>query len=143
MSVIADIKNRLTALADEAHPDLIDEFSRQTIIEMMKLVTRNLTARYPKIQKGAEKVMGGQILDYEAKKIRNVAISEGIGIGRQEGIGIGRQEGIGIGRQDALLKSIQNLMTNAKWTSEQAMDNLGIPQSDRTVLNDILNSKIQ
>ncbi|MBR4084957.1 MAG: hypothetical protein IKK33_11825 [Lachnospiraceae bacterium] len=42
----------------------------------------------------------------------------------------GREEGIRVGREEGLRQSICNLMTNLKLTSRQAMEALGIPQSE-------------
>ena len=42
------------------------------------------------MKKEVEEIMGGQILNYEAKEIRNSGIREGISIGKEAG----RQEGI-------------------------------------------------
>lgn len=75
----------------------------------------------------------------ETKKARKEGLEEGrqkgleIGIqeGREKGIEQGRQEGREKGRQEGqretLLETINNLMTNMKWTAEQAMAAMGIP----------------
>ncbi len=42
----------------------------------------------------------------------------------------GREEGIRVGREESLRQSICNLMENLKLTSRQAMEALGIPQSE-------------
>lgn len=49
---------------------------------MMKKVIENLTARYHEIGRGVLDIMGGKVLEYEAKTIRN----QDIEIGRIEGI---------------------------------------------------------
>ena len=56
-------------------------------------------------------IMGGQILEYEAKTIRN--------------------EGLEKGRMDAILKSVRALMAKKGWTSNEAMDALDVAPGDR------------
>jgi hypothetical protein len=46
-------------------------------------------------------------------------------------VALGRAEGKAEGRQDALLSSIKNLMASMKFTAEQAMNALGIPQDEQ------------
>lgn len=46
------------------------------ILEMMEKTSYNLNKKRPNIQKGVEKIMGGKILDYPAKAIRNAGRSE-------------------------------------------------------------------
>jgi hypothetical protein len=41
-----------------------------------------------------------------------------------------REEGIRVGREESLRQSICNLMANLRLTSRQAMEALGIPQSE-------------
>jgi hypothetical protein len=63
----------------------IDEFTKKTIMDMSERVLENIARSYENIRKGVGTIMGGKILDYEAKRIRN----EGINEGRSEGIIIG------------------------------------------------------
>ena len=51
-------------------------------MDMSERVLENIARSYENIRKGVGTVMGGKILDYEAKRIRN----EGINEGRSEGI---------------------------------------------------------
>lgn len=53
-------------------------------------VLEGLTVKRQKVQRGVKKVMGGQVLEYEAKTI----LKSGIEIGRKDGIEIGRKNGI-------------------------------------------------
>ena len=58
-------------LSDCAGAGIISEYVKGTIIAMSKKVLEALTVKYSKVQEGVGKIMGGQILDYEAKRIRN------------------------------------------------------------------------
>ena len=51
--------------------DIINEFTRRAIIDMTKEVARHLAERYTNVKKGVESIMGGKILNYEAKDILN------------------------------------------------------------------------
>lgn len=55
----------------------IDEYTRRTIITMMRKVALPLAKDYRKVRKGVTSVMGGKILNYEAKTIRNEGRAEG------------------------------------------------------------------
>ena len=62
------IMNELERLQDTGE---IDEFTRRAIIDMTKEVTRHLASKYKNVKEGVESIMGGKILDYEAKDILN------------------------------------------------------------------------
>ena len=50
---------------------IISEYAKGTIIAMAKKVLEALAKKYSKVQEGVGKIMGGKILDYEAKRIRD------------------------------------------------------------------------
>jgi len=69
------IHNRLQNGNEEG---LIDEYTRCTLMDMSKKVVRSLLgSKYPKVRKGVEEAMGGNILEYEAKTILNKGKKEG------------------------------------------------------------------
>ena len=67
----------------------IDEYTRQCIMDMTKKIVEYVTEKYENIKEGIGEVMGGKILNYEAKDIYNAGKSEGIQLGRSEGIRLG------------------------------------------------------
>ena len=75
------IKNRLEDLCLQGE---INEFTRQVILDMSLKVLEHLAKNYKEIQKGVKSVMGGKILDYEAKRILNRGIEQGISKGKFE-----------------------------------------------------------
>ena len=95
ISLFRDINSRLEALIPEdpneeaADYGQMDEYTYKTLIEMSKNVLDHVAEKHEKIRKGVGEVLRGQILEYEAKKIRN----EGIQIGEDRGIRIGRLQG--------------------------------------------------
>lgn len=58
-------------LNDCAENGIISEYVKGTVIAMSKKVLDALTIKYSKVQEGVGKIMGGKILDYEAKRIRD------------------------------------------------------------------------
>lgn len=58
----------------------IDEYTKRTIEEMSNKVLEHLARKYENVKERVKDVMGGQVLDYEAKRIRNEGIEKGIEI---------------------------------------------------------------
>ena len=87
-----DIFQRLSLLEQGGE---ITEFTRQSLKAMIDKVAMFRAGKYAGVKKEVEEIMGGKILNYEAKDIRNSGIREGISIGKEEG----RQEGISIGKE--------------------------------------------
>ena len=81
-----DIFQRLSLLEQGGE---ITEFTRQSIKAMIDKVAVFRAGKYAGVKKEVEEIMGGKILNYEAKDIRNSGIREGISIGKEAG----RQEG--------------------------------------------------
>lgn len=52
---------------------------------MAEIVVMSLAKKYENIRKGVVSIMGGEVLDYEAKRIKDKALAEGIALGRAEG----------------------------------------------------------
>ena len=67
------IKNKLEDLCKEYK---IDAYTRCTISEMSGKVVTNLARKYENVKEGVKAVMGGQILEYEAKTILNQGIEQ-------------------------------------------------------------------
>ena len=75
------IVNKLEQLQEAGE---LDAFTRQAIIDMGKKVVRHLAVSRKKIVEGVENIMGGKILDYEAKDILNKGRAEGIELGQAQ-----------------------------------------------------------
>ena len=52
-----------------------------------------------------------------------------IELGEERGITIGKKRGITIGEKRSTINSIRNLMKNMHWSAEEAMEAIGIEQS--------------
>lgn len=101
-----EIKNRLEELARKK---VIDEYTKCTIIDMSNKVLEHIAKNYEKIWKGVKSAMGGKILDYEAKTIRN----EGILIGMEQGIEQGMEQGIEQGIERGMEQGIKQGIIHA------------------------------
>lgn len=64
-------------LEDALQCGLITEYTRTTIVEMSEKVLEAIAEKYEKLKKGVKLVMGGTVLDYEAKRILNEGRAEG------------------------------------------------------------------
>lgn len=73
------IKDELEKLQEEGG---ISEYIKCTIIDMSNKVLEHIAQKHESVRKGVKSVMGGKILEYEAKTIRN----EGLEKGREEGL---------------------------------------------------------
>lgn len=98
--IYADIVGRLDACAKDG---LLTEFEKKTVVEMANKVLEKIAMKYSRVKEEVGNVMGGKVLDYEAKDILNQ--------GRQEG----RQEG------EARLSKLITILLNANMTQEIAL----------------------
>lgn len=55
----------------------VDEYTKCTLIDMSGKVLEHLANNYQNVKEGVKSVMGGKVLEYEAKTIRNEGISQG------------------------------------------------------------------
>ena len=69
------IKNKLEELLNQG---VISEYTKCTIIEMSNKVLEHIAIKYNAVREGVKTVMGGKILEYEAKAIRQDGINQGI-----------------------------------------------------------------
>ena len=63
----------------------IDAFIKNAICATITHVLALIAENYQKVREGVEHIMGGKVIDYEAKTIRNKALDEGRKEGRKEG----------------------------------------------------------
>ena len=62
------------------------ELESRIIVELSKKVVDNIAKKYKKITRGVDRVMGGKVIETEAKKMYNRGISEGRSEGRSESL---------------------------------------------------------
>ena len=95
--IIEKDKDRLEQLKDQ-YNDIVqrlDEackngkltlYQESTILELSQIVLDAIAAKYKNIKKEVDVIMGGEVLDYPAKRILNQGRSEGRNEGIEEGI---------------------------------------------------------
>lgn len=70
-------------------------------MDMSNKVLVHIARKYENVMEGVKQVMGGRVLDYEAKRIKNEGIKEGIKEGIVEGKAAGIVEtGVDVGLSD-------------------------------------------
>ena len=120
----------------------LTSYSKVLIVDMIYKVMENLAVKHPIVQKGVRAVMGGKVLDHEAKRIKQSGVEEGWKEGRIEGRKEGRIEGRAEGRAegslDALVTSMRNLMKNLSVSADEAMKLLGVAESMKPKLKTML-----
>ena len=62
------------------------ELESRIIVELSKKVVDNIAKKYKKITRGVERVMGGKVIETEAKKMYTRGIKIGEENGRNEGL---------------------------------------------------------
>ena len=75
----------------------ISEYVKCTIVDMSRKVVEKITAKYENVRKDVTSVMGGKILEHEAKTIL------------EDGIRKGKAEGIAEGKADSILELLEDL----------------------------------
>ena len=69
-----EIIRRLDSLLEDGS---VSAYTRKTIVEMSGKVVNNLAQKYEYVKEGVKSVMGGKVLEYEAKQILNEGKNEG------------------------------------------------------------------
>lgn len=72
--VYANIINRLDLCARES---MITEYEKKTIVTMAQKVLQKIAMKYLNVKERIGEIMGGKVLDYEAKDILNQGIEQG------------------------------------------------------------------
>ncbi len=119
----SEYKEIATRLEQLMETGKISAYTKNTIQEMSEKVLEHLAAKYEHVKEGVKSVMGGKILEYEAKTILNT----------------GREEG-------AFLKSVNgvyNLIMKKNFTKEEAFDMLEVTKEDRDIISELIDKKIK
>lgn len=90
------LKNKLEDLLNQ---EAISEYTRCTLIDMSNKVLEHIAEKYDSVKKGVKAIMGGKVLEYEAKTIKREGVKEGIKEGIEQG-------------EDKLSRLIAKLMEN-------------------------------
>ena len=109
--IFFNIRKKLKAVCENG---IISEYYFQTLSDMSRKVIQNLASKFKRTSERIGDIMGGQILEYEAKTILNEGMKKGMQKGRQEGQIIVFKNMIRRGF------SVKDAMSIAEITEEQA-----------------------
>lgn len=111
------IRRHLSELAESGK---ITEFENRTIVELSKKVIDNIARKYEKITEGVDRIMGGKVIETEAKRILN----RGIAIGEANGAERGRSEGLKnqISKKLAKGKNIPQIADEVEESEERVIE---------------------
>ena len=101
INLYTGIRLRLEQMAQKG---TITEYVCRTILDLSRKVAENLCAKYDSVKKEVLDIMGGKILEYEAKTILN----EGWVLGRESGLAEGHKSGLIEGRTETYLELIRD-----------------------------------
>ena len=86
----------------------IDALARKSLVELSAKVNHHLARNYAKVQKEAKNIMGGKVLDYEAKTIYMNGKNDGIALGMAQGMEQGVAQGVAQGWASMVLDMIKD-----------------------------------
>ena len=98
-------------LEDLTAQGTISEYIKCSIIDMSNKIAANIAKKHDPVREGVKMVMGGKILDYEAKDILRKGIAQGEKTGFAQGQKIGEEKGEKRG-EDKLSRLIEKLITD-------------------------------
>ncbi|MCI9124235.1 MAG: hypothetical protein HFH35_09170 [Eubacterium sp.] len=111
-----DIRNRLDSLEEQG---IIGAFDKRTIIELSNDVIKEITQKFENIKKGVGDIMGGALLETEARSILNQGISQGISQGIRQGISQGIRQGKLLGIDEAKKETAVRMLKKRKLHIEE------------------------
>ena len=114
--VVKEYRGIVKKLSDLTESEEITSFDKRTIADLSGNVIEELAKNYENVQKGVGEVMGGPMIETEAKKI--------LMRGRDEGRVEGRVEGKAEGRELTYMENILRVMRKQGLTVEGAIDAL-------------------
>ena len=102
-----EILNRLNNLEEQG---IIGAFDKRTIIELSSDVIKEIAQKYENVKKGVGDIMGGALIETEARIILNQGISQGISQGKILGI------------DEAKKKTAGRMLKKGKFTIEEVAE---------------------
>ena len=103
------ITDRLDAMQETGR---ISAYTRKTILEMSRCVVEHLAGKYENVREGVKSVMGGRILEYEAKTILREGMQQGMRQGMQQGMRQGMRQGMQQGMQEGRMEQARETAGN-------------------------------
>ncbi len=114
----AEYQEILERLDELEQQEVIGAFDKRTIIELSGDVIKEIAQKYENVQKGVGDIMGGALIETEARTILNQGIKQGIKQGIRQGIRQGIEQGIKQGiRQGIKQGKTQGISETKKQTA--------------------------
>lgn len=110
----AGITARLEKLLEQGE---VNEYTKCTINDMSGKVLENIAQKYGNVKEGVKSVMGGRILDYEAKRIKKE--------GREEG----KKEGLQEGKKEGQIETLVGLVKDNILSVQEAASRASLPEA--------------
>ncbi len=114
----AEYESILKRLTDLCEAGEISEYVKCTLVDMSKKVIENIAMKYANVKKGVTSIMGGKILEYEAKTIL------------QDGIRKGELDGIRKGKIEGRLQSLVELVKDGLLSVSEAAKRLSMSEEE-------------
>lgn len=114
-AIYEEITDRLDVCAKEG---ILTEFEKRMVLAMSQKVLEKIASKYSNVKREVGSVMGGKILDYEAKDILRQGISQGI------------SQGIAIGEVKNLVETYQEFGRSQSDTRQKLMEKFGLSRED-------------
>ena len=118
----AEYESILKRLTDLCEAGEISEYVKCTLVDMSKKVIENIAMKYANVKKGVTSIMGGKILEYEAKTI----LQDGIRKGKLEG----ELDGIRKGKIEGRLQSLVELVKDGLLSVSEAAKRLSMSEEE-------------
>ena len=84
----------MSRLEESCRSGMISEYEKLQLKNLSMEVIEAIALKYDRVQKGLGEIMGGKVLDYEAKDIYKRGLAEGLAEGEAKGATKGKFEGI-------------------------------------------------
>ena len=120
--------NIVERLDEHARKGRLTEFEKRTVIAMAKKVIEKIANKHSNVKNEIGGVMGGKVLDYEAKDILRQGIEQGI------------EQGVALGVAESRKEMIGNALNRGN-TPETIADFMGIPLAEVEAIEKQLKSE--
>ena len=114
--------NIMEQLEKAVSEEIISVYECVTITDMTKRVLDAIAVKYQKVREGVNAVMGGKVLEHQAKTIFNAGKKEGMEAGKKEGMEAGMEAGMKAGMEAGMEAGKKSTAIN--------LHQMGMPEGD-------------
>ena len=104
-------------LEEMARQGTITEYTCRTILDLCRRIAESLCQKYDNIRKEIISIMGGEILEYEAKTILNEGKKQGWILGRESGLAEGHKSGLAEGLSEGHKSGLAEGLSTGRMTT--------------------------